>query len=107
MFVAVWKRVQVSRIMENSKNLSVLPKLPDRHGHFGVYGGRYVAEKLVPALSELETAYAKERRDASLRKELQYYLREYVGRETPLYFAQRLDPKFRRPQNYLNRADPR
>lgn len=91
--------------MKNSKNLSVLPKLPDRHGHFGAYGGRYVAETLMPALSELETAYAKVRRDASFRKELQYYLREYVGRETPLYFAERLTEKLGGAKIYLKRED--
>src|ERR1044072_6925817 len=91
--------------MENSKNLSVLPKLPDRHGHFGAYGGRYVAETLMPALNELETAYAKMRRDASFRKELRYYLREYVGRETPLYFAERLTEKLGGAKIYLKRED--
>src|SRR4029078_6003335 len=76
--------------MRNSKNLSLLPRLPDRRGHFGPYGGRYVAETLMPALAELEAAYAKQRRDPSFRKEFKSYLREYVGRETPLYFAERL-----------------
>jgi tryptophan synthase beta chain len=68
----------------------MLPKVPDRRGHFGVYGGRYVAETLMPALTELEQAYAKARRDRNFRKEFQFYLRDYAGRETPLYFAERL-----------------
>ena len=65
MSVAAWKRVQVLKIMANSKNLSLLPKVPDRRGHFGPYGGRYVAETLMPALTELERGYAQVRRDAA------------------------------------------
>ncbi len=72
MFAAAWKHVRVSRIMANSKNLSLLPKVPDRRGHFGPYGGRYVAETLMPALTELEQAYAKARRDAAFGKEFQF-----------------------------------
>ena len=81
------------------------PKLPDRRGHFGPYGGRYVAETLMPALAELERAYAKVRRDRRFRKEFQSYLREYVGRETPLYFAERLTQKLGGAKIYLKRED--
>ena len=91
--------------MGNSKNSSLLPKLPDRHGHFGRYGGRYVAETLMPALAELERGYAQVHRDSAFRKELQYYLREYVGRETPLYFAERLTEKLGGAKIYLKRED--
>ena len=91
--------------MANSKNLSLLPKVPDRRGHFGPYGGRYVAETLMPALSELERGYAKVRRDPGFRKELKYYLRDYVGRETPLYFAERLTEKLGGAKIYLKRED--
>jgi tryptophan synthase beta chain len=91
--------------MANSKTLSLLPKLPDRRGHFGVYGGRYVAETLMPALTELERAYALARRDRAFRKELQFYLREYAGRETPLYFAERLTEKLGGAKIYLKRED--
>ena len=95
----------MSRIMKNSKTLSMLSKVPDRRGHFGVYGGRYVAETLMPALTELERAYGKARRDRSFRKEFQFYLREYVGRETPLYFAERLTQKLGGAKIYLKRED--
>src|SRR5688572_25594910 len=105
MFVAAWKRAQVSRIMGNSKNLLLPSKLPDRHGHFGPFGGRYVAETLMPALTELERGYAKVRREPAFRKELRYYLREYVGRETPLYFAERLSEKLGGAKIYLKRED--
>jgi len=79
--------------------------VPDRRGHFGPYGGRYVAETLMPALAELEAAYAKARRDPSFRKEFKSYLREYVGRETPLYFAERLTRQIGAAKIYLKRED--
>ena len=91
--------------MGNSKNLLLPSKLPDRRGHFGPYGGRYVAETLMPALTELERGYAKVRREPAFRKELRYYLREYVGRETPLYFAERLTEKLGGAKIYLKRED--
>jgi tryptophan synthase beta chain len=91
--------------MQNSKHSSTSPRAPDRRGHFGAYGGRYVAETLIPALTELEHAYAEARRDASFRKELQHYLHEYVGRETPLYFAERLTEKLGGAKIYLKRED--
>jgi tryptophan synthase beta chain len=91
--------------MENSKNSSLLPKVPDRRGHFGVYGGRYVAETLMPALAELEQAYAEARRDRSFQKEFHFFLCEYVGRETPLYFAERLTEKLGGAKIYLKRED--
>jgi tryptophan synthase beta chain len=91
--------------MASSKILSSRPRLPDRRGHFGPYGGRYVAETLMPALMELERAYAAARRDAAFRKEFQKYLREYAGRETPLYFAERLTQKLGGAKIYLKRED--
>src|SRR5438034_11794142 len=91
--------------MFDSKNSFLPPKVPDRQGHFGLYGGRYVAETLMPALSELEHAYDKARRDRSFRKEFQFYLHEYAGRETPLYFAERLTEEFGGAKIYLKRED--
>ncbi|HEY6997502.1 MAG TPA: tryptophan synthase subunit beta [Candidatus Binatia bacterium] len=91
--------------MRNSKNLSLLPRVPDRRGHFGPYGGRYVAETLMPALAELEAAYTQARRDRSFRNEFKLYLREYVGRETPLYFAERLTQQIGGAKIYLKRED--
>jgi tryptophan synthase beta chain len=91
--------------MASSKNSSLRPRLPDRHGHFGPYGGRYVAETLMPALAELERAYIAARRDAAFRQELQKHLREYAGRETPLYFAERLTQKLGGAKIYLKRED--
>jgi tryptophan synthase beta chain len=91
--------------MANSKHLSLPPKVPDRRGHFGPYGGRYVAETLMPALAELESAYAKARRDVAFRKEFHFYLCEYAGRETPLYFAERLTERVGGAKIYLKRED--
>ena len=80
-------------------------KLPDKHGHFGAYGGRYVPEILMPALLELEKAYAHYRHDREFKEEFAYYLRQYVGRPNPLYFAEKLTRKFGGARIYLKRED--
>ncbi len=64
--------------------------LPDKRGHFGPFGGRYVPETLMPALLELEEAYRRFKRDREAKRELRFYLETYVGRPTPLYLAQKL-----------------
>ncbi len=64
--------------------------LPNRQGKFGPFGGRFVPETLMPALTELEEAYRRLKKDPSFRRELSWYLREYAGRPTPLYPARRL-----------------
>jgi tryptophan synthase beta chain len=91
--------------MQNSKHSSAPSKAPDRRGHFGVFGGRYVSETLMPALIELEKAYAAVRRDPAFRREFETYLREYAGRPTPLYFAERLTEKLGGARIYLKRED--
>ena len=63
---------------------------PDSLGRFGQFGGKYVPETLMPALSELEAAYQRYRNDPDFQSELQGLLQYYVGRSTPLYFAERL-----------------
>jgi tryptophan synthase beta chain len=82
-----------------------MPSLPDSRGHFGAYGGRYVAETLMPALLELERAYRQARRDPSFRAELDYYSRQFVGRPTPLYFAANLTARLGGAKIYLKRED--
>lgn len=67
--------------------------LPDKSGYFGEFGGKFVPETLVGALAELEKAYGKIKNDKEFQQELNYYLRQYVGRPTPLYFAQRLSER--------------
>jgi len=63
---------------------------PDERGHFGIYGGRFVAETLMPLILDLEKAYAAAKADPSFRREMDGYLTHYVGRPSPLYFAERL-----------------
>jgi len=82
-----------------------MPQLPDQRGHFGEFGGRYIAELLMPAILELEGAYKRIRRDADFQRELREHLRHYVGRETPLYFAARLTEKLGGARIYLKRED--
>ena len=78
---------------------------PDEFGHFGNFGGRYVPEILIPALDELIEAYAKYKNDKDFVSELDYYMREYVGRPTPLYYAERLTQKLGGAKIYLKRED--
>jgi tryptophan synthase beta chain len=68
---------------------------PDDHGHFGLYGGRFVAETLMPIILELETAYAAAKNDPGFRREMDGHLKDYVGRPTPLYFAERMTEHLR------------
>ncbi|MBI3757539.1 MAG: tryptophan synthase subunit beta [Deltaproteobacteria bacterium] len=82
-----------------------MPRLPDAYGHFGPYGGRYVAETLMPALIELEDVYRSCRRDPEFRRELRTLLQEYVGRPTPLTFASRLTQQLGGAKIYLKRED--
>lgn len=81
------------------------PKLPDKRGYFGQFGGEYVPETLMPALRDLAAAYAKICRTAGFKKKLQYYLKEYVGRPTPLYFAANLTKKLGGGKIYIKRED--
>jgi tryptophan synthase beta chain len=78
---------------------------PDKRGHFGIFGGRYVAETIMPALLELEVAYGACRSDRAFQKDLDRYLRDYAGRETPLYLAGNLSEKLGGARIYLKRED--
>jgi len=78
---------------------------PDEFGHFGEFGGKYVPETLMTALEELEQAYAKYANDEEFKNEFDYYLKEYAGRPTPLYFAKRLSNHYKKPKIYLKRED--
>ena len=79
--------------------------LPDKNGHFDIFGGRYAAETLMPALLELEEAYSKANLDKSFAKEFDRYQRQYAGRPTPLYFAQRMTKALGGAKVYLKRED--
>ncbi len=78
---------------------------PDIRGHFGAYGGRFVAETLMPPLLALEKAYETAKCDPSFRAELDGLLKNYVGRESPLYFAERLTEQLGGAKIYLKRED--
>jgi len=80
-------------------------KWPDRTGHYGVFGGRYVSETLMSALIELEAAYRKAARDRGFVRELDSLLKDYAGRPTPLYFARRLTEKAKGARIFLKRED--
>ena len=91
-------------------NTDTSTQQPDTLGRFGRFGGKYVPETLMPALSELETAFHQYRKDPDFQQELQQLLRDYVGRPSPLYFAERLTTHYARPdgtgaQIYLKRED--
>jgi tryptophan synthase beta chain len=79
--------------------------LPDRDGHFGAFGGRYIPETLMPALLELDRAYRAVRRDRAFKRELNEYAEHYAGRPTPLYYAARLTEKLGGAKIYLKRED--
>jgi tryptophan synthase beta chain len=78
---------------------------PDARGHFGGFGGRFVAETLMPLILEVEQAYNAARTDASFRQELDRYLRDYVGRPSPLWFAQRLTESLGGAKVYFKREE--
>ncbi len=78
---------------------------PDERGHFGPFGGRYVPETLMSACIELEQAYNKYKNDPEFLEELNYYRKHYIGRETPLYFAERLTSYVGGAKIYLKRED--
>src|SRR5213594_972784 len=80
-------------------------KVPDKRGHFGPYGGMFVPETLMAPLQELTREYERARRDKKFRQEFEYYLREYCGRPTPLYFAERMTRELGGPKIYLKRED--
>ena len=82
-----------------------IKKLPDRKGYFGIYGGRFVPETLMPALKELEEAFLKSKKDKEFQKELNYLQKTYIGRPTPLYFARRLTEHLGGAKIYLKRED--
>ncbi|MGC9248825.1 tryptophan synthase subunit beta [Listeria ivanovii] len=80
-------------------------KAPDENGFYGRFGGRFVPETLMKAVKELEEAYKVSKTDPAFQKELNYYLKEYVGRETPLYFAEQLTAHAGGAKIYLKRED--
>ena len=78
---------------------------PDADGHFGKFGGRYVAETLMPLILDLEAAYDAAKTDASFADEMRYWLKHYVGRPSPLYYARRLSAHWGGAKIYLKRDE--
>ncbi len=78
---------------------------PDERGHFGIYGGRFVAETLMPLILEVERAYQAARRDPAFAAEMDYFLTHYVGRPSPLYFAERLTERLGGAKIYFKRDE--
>ncbi|WP_316976146.1 tryptophan synthase subunit beta [Shumkonia mesophila] len=78
---------------------------PNEHGHFGIYGGRYVAETLMPLILEVERAYEAAKADPTFAAEMDGYFKTYVGRPSPLYFAERMTAEFGGARIYLKRED--
>ena len=78
---------------------------PDEFGHFGIFGGRYVAETLMPLILEVERAYEAAKADPAFQAELDQFLTHYVGRPSPLYFAERLTEKFGGAKIYFKRDE--
>lgn len=94
--------VQTATKIQLSRTITALP---DLKGHFGVFGGRYVGETLMPALLELEAAYETMSREPAFQEELQELLKHYAGRPTPLFLAKRLSAKVGGAAIYLKRED--
>ena len=78
---------------------------PDERGHFGMFGGRFVAETLMPLILELEEAYARAKSDPAFQAEMNGYLKHYVGRPSPLYFAERMSEHLGGAKIYFKRED--
>jgi tryptophan synthase beta chain len=78
---------------------------PDEHGHFGIFGGRFVAETLMPLILDLEKAYAEAKADPAFQREMAGHLKNYVGRPSPLYLAERLTAHVGGAKIYLKRED--
>ena len=112
--MALTKKQSIVLCKESKKwsSLSIVDKInffrynfPDQAGHFGIYGGRFVPETLIPALEELEDVYNRAKNDPNFIDEFNYYLKHYVGRPTSLYFAERLTKHIGGPKIYLKRED--
>lgn len=92
-------------MIATSSPAASLPAMPDKHGHFGRFGGMFVPETLMSALNELTEEYERAKADPAFQAELTRLLGEYVGRPTPLYFAERWTEKLGGARIYLKRED--
>ena len=88
--------------MSISNSPNTLREGPDENGHFGIFGGRYVAETLMPLVLDVENAWKTAKSDPTFWSELEYYRKHYIGRPSPLYFASRLTDHFKGAKLYLS-----
>ncbi len=95
----------ISGIVKCVATIDTKKQLPDSHGHFGTYGGMFVPETLMDPMQVLAAEYEKAKADPAFQKELDYLLKQYCGRPTPLYFAERWTEKLGGAKIYLKRED--
>lgn len=88
-----------------SVSANTLREGPDEAGHFGIFGGRYVAETLMPLILKVEAAYKAAKTDPSFQRDFEYYKKHYIGRPSPLYFAERLTAHFGGAKLYFKRDE--
>ena len=86
-------------------NLNTFRNQPDEAGRFGIHGGRFVAETLMPLILNVEKAYKEASADKSFQREMYYYQKHYIGRPSPLYFAERMTAHFGGAKLYLKRDE--
>tara|TARA_B100000029_G_scaffold235653_1_gene232800 strand:- start:2335 stop:3546 length:1212 start_codon:yes stop_codon:yes gene_type:complete len=86
-------------------NKNSLKQLPNEKGYFGQFGGRYVSETLMPLIQEVEKEYLKIKNDSNFKKELDYYLKTYIGRPSPLFFASQITKNLNGPKIYFKRDE--
>ena len=91
--------------MSISNSSNTLREAPDENGHFGIFGGRYVAETLMPLVLDVEDAWKTAKSDPTFWSELEYYRKHYIGRPSPLYFASRLTDHFQGAKLYFKRDE--
>ena len=87
----------------NKKN--TYKQMPDEKGYFGMFGGRYVSETLMPLIEEVENEYNKLKNDNKFLNELEYYFKNYIGRPSPLFFAERITKDIKGPKIYFKRDE--
>ena len=91
--------------MSTSNSPNTLREGPDENGHFGIFGGRYVAETLMPLVLDVEDSWKTAKADPIFWSELEYYRKHYIGRPSPLYFASRLTDHFQGAKLYFKRDE--
>ena len=91
--------------MSTTNSPNTLREGPDENGHFGIFGGRYVAETLMPLVLDVESAWKTAKSDTTFWSELEYYRKHYIGRPSPLYFASRLTDHFKGAKLYFKRDE--